>query len=229
MRLSPFPLSSRQVVTFLISHKKGWCRRPHRPNNRPVLWQRSFLSETLSFLSPERTRISYFIALTSATYVVLPKENHMHHKPQPSTGYRGSRGICGAPFRCPTFTVRQPLSPCHPYRSYHLSPTTQHCSTFTMRFVEANKFEGKSEGAKRRDMRFPRGPRPIRKSRKLQNSRDLDGNVIWRLCVNRESSLATWGNSLGNSGWETRGREGVKKLTTAKGYCCNNNTTRLKA
>jgi hypothetical protein len=26
---------------------------------------------------PERTRISYFTALTSATYVVLPKENHM--------------------------------------------------------------------------------------------------------------------------------------------------------
>jgi hypothetical protein len=27
---------------------------------------------------PERTRISYFTALTGATYVVLPKENHMH-------------------------------------------------------------------------------------------------------------------------------------------------------
>jgi hypothetical protein len=26
---------------------------------------------------PERTRISYFTAFTSATYVVLPKENHM--------------------------------------------------------------------------------------------------------------------------------------------------------
>src|SRR5580700_7729328 len=26
---------------------------------------------------PERTRISYFTALSSATYVVLPKENHM--------------------------------------------------------------------------------------------------------------------------------------------------------
>jgi hypothetical protein len=32
---------------------------------------------TLSFVIPERTRISYFTALTSATYVVLPKENHM--------------------------------------------------------------------------------------------------------------------------------------------------------
>jgi hypothetical protein len=31
----------------------------------------------LSFVIPERTRISYFTALTSATYVVLLKENHM--------------------------------------------------------------------------------------------------------------------------------------------------------
>jgi hypothetical protein len=29
------------------------------------------------FCHPERTRISYFTALTSATFVVLPKENHM--------------------------------------------------------------------------------------------------------------------------------------------------------
>ncbi len=28
-------------------------------------------------LRPERTRISYFTSLTSVTYVVLPKENHM--------------------------------------------------------------------------------------------------------------------------------------------------------
>jgi hypothetical protein len=36
------------------------------------LWNRcSFLCH------PERTRISYFTALTSATYVVLSKENHM--------------------------------------------------------------------------------------------------------------------------------------------------------
>ena len=29
------------------------------------------------FCHPERTRISYFTALNSVTYVVLPKENHM--------------------------------------------------------------------------------------------------------------------------------------------------------
>jgi hypothetical protein len=32
---------------------------------------------TSPFCHPERTRISYFTALTIATYVVLPKENHM--------------------------------------------------------------------------------------------------------------------------------------------------------
>jgi hypothetical protein len=31
----------------------------------------------LSLCYPERTRISYFTALTSAAYVVLSKENHM--------------------------------------------------------------------------------------------------------------------------------------------------------
>jgi hypothetical protein len=36
-----------------------------------------FLSTTLSFCHPERTRISYFTALTGATYVVLLKENHI--------------------------------------------------------------------------------------------------------------------------------------------------------
>jgi hypothetical protein len=35
------------------------------------------LETLLSLCHPERTRISYFTALTSATYVVLPKENHM--------------------------------------------------------------------------------------------------------------------------------------------------------
>ena len=34
-------------------------------------------SVALPFCHPERTRISYFTALTSTTYVVLLKENHM--------------------------------------------------------------------------------------------------------------------------------------------------------
>jgi hypothetical protein len=36
-----------------------------------------YATVALSFVIPERTRISYFTALTSATYVVLPQENHM--------------------------------------------------------------------------------------------------------------------------------------------------------
>ena len=36
------------------------------------------LQQPFPFCHPERTRISYFTALTTATYVVLLKENHMH-------------------------------------------------------------------------------------------------------------------------------------------------------
>jgi hypothetical protein len=35
------------------------------------------LQQPSPFCHPERTRISYFTALTSANFVVLPKENHM--------------------------------------------------------------------------------------------------------------------------------------------------------
>jgi hypothetical protein len=48
------------------------------PNNCPIPWQRSFpFQQPSPFCHPERTRISYFAALTGATYVVLRKENHM--------------------------------------------------------------------------------------------------------------------------------------------------------
>jgi hypothetical protein len=44
------------------------------PSNCPIPSQLSFSSP---FCHPERTRVSYITALNSATYVVLPKENHM--------------------------------------------------------------------------------------------------------------------------------------------------------
>jgi hypothetical protein len=48
------------------------------PNNCPIPWQRSSpFQQPSPFCHPERTRISYFAALTGATYVVLLKENHM--------------------------------------------------------------------------------------------------------------------------------------------------------
>jgi hypothetical protein len=74
-------------VTFLRSHKNGWCRwkeglsmekASSPPNNCPIPWQRSFpFQQPSPFCHPERTWISYFAALTAATYVVLLKENHM--------------------------------------------------------------------------------------------------------------------------------------------------------
>jgi hypothetical protein len=49
-----------------------------RPNNRRNPWQRSSpYNYPLLFVIPKRTRISYFTALPSATFVVLLKENHM--------------------------------------------------------------------------------------------------------------------------------------------------------
>jgi hypothetical protein len=48
------------------------------PNDCPIPWQRSFPYQRPSpVCHPERTRISYFAALTGATYVVLLKENHI--------------------------------------------------------------------------------------------------------------------------------------------------------
>jgi hypothetical protein len=43
----------------------------HRSSNHSLRHRCPFLCH------PERTRISYFTALTGATYVVLPQENHM--------------------------------------------------------------------------------------------------------------------------------------------------------
>jgi hypothetical protein len=61
--------------------EKGLSRPPTTTlsfHKRPVPWQRSCpYNHPLLFVIPERTRISYFTALTSATFVVLSKENHM--------------------------------------------------------------------------------------------------------------------------------------------------------
>jgi hypothetical protein len=52
----------------------------------------------LSFVIPSVPRISYFTALTSATYVVLPKENHMQLTEAATLDRKsgGSRGICSS-------------------------------------------------------------------------------------------------------------------------------------
>ena len=54
---------------FTHTPRKGWVCR-HAVERRRC-------GTTLFVCSLERTRISYLTALTGATYVVLPKENHM--------------------------------------------------------------------------------------------------------------------------------------------------------
>ncbi len=77
MEARPYPLSSRELVTFLISHK-GLLSRSSPPRLPPWPLATVLSSQRPSpFCHPERTRISYFTALTGATYVVLLKENHM--------------------------------------------------------------------------------------------------------------------------------------------------------
>jgi hypothetical protein len=52
----------------------------------------------LSFVIPSVPRISYFTALATATYVVLPKENHMQLTEAATLDRKsgGSRGICSS-------------------------------------------------------------------------------------------------------------------------------------
>jgi hypothetical protein len=60
------------------------------------LWDPPGSPHASPFCHPERTRISYFTALTSATYVVLHKENHMQLTEAATLDRKsgGSRGIC---------------------------------------------------------------------------------------------------------------------------------------
>jgi hypothetical protein len=60
----------------------GWKvvagRKPTQGDEKEPQSSNHFLSGRRPFLChPERSRISYLTALTGATYVVLPKENHI--------------------------------------------------------------------------------------------------------------------------------------------------------
>jgi hypothetical protein len=88
---------------------------------------------------PERTRISYFTALNSANYVVLPKENHMQltEAPTPDRKSGGAEGSAvslnpkrrsareGYEFRLDTRRVPQVslLRPGIPLGKAHCGPT----------------------------------------------------------------------------------------------------------
>jgi hypothetical protein len=74
----------------------------HRPTQgdekRPLSSNRSPWQLGPPLCHPERTRISYFTALASATNVVLLKENHMgvDRSRNSRQEIRGSRGICSS-------------------------------------------------------------------------------------------------------------------------------------
>src|ERR1700720_3789139 len=68
-----------------MARSRRACPEHSRGNPGDACWQmlfRAFQPQTTGQIkkvtSFERTRISYCTALTRATYVVLPKENHMH-------------------------------------------------------------------------------------------------------------------------------------------------------
>jgi hypothetical protein len=79
------PASPR--VRLFVFAQNGCCRWKGRsstekvsppPQQLPIPWQRSSpFQQPSPFCHPERTRVSYFTALTGVTYVVLLKENHM--------------------------------------------------------------------------------------------------------------------------------------------------------
>ncbi len=104
-RRATLSVSLGEVVIFLISHKRApvdrdgglSTSRPPQPLPCPLATVLSF-QQPSPFCHPERTRISYFTALTSATFVVLPKENHMQliEATTLDKEIRGSRGICSS-------------------------------------------------------------------------------------------------------------------------------------
>ena len=63
------PSRPRGPAPKISPARKGWVHRQAIERRR--------CGTTLFVCSLERTRISYLTALTGATYVVLPKENHM--------------------------------------------------------------------------------------------------------------------------------------------------------
>jgi hypothetical protein len=76
------------TIVFVASTRKWLERRQPIPNeNHPPLCH------------PERTRVSYFTALTGAIYMVLRKENHMHLTGAATLDRKsgGADGICSFP------------------------------------------------------------------------------------------------------------------------------------
>jgi hypothetical protein len=113
--LSQTPSPSTNAFSF---HKHPLLRQtPFHPATALSLQQPS------PFCHPERTRISYFTALATATYVVLPKENHMHLT-EAATLDRKSGEAEGSAVLLPSSQVslsnRSPLCHLEPQPTSHL-------------------------------------------------------------------------------------------------------------
>ena len=96
-RLSNVSPVRKVWVTFLISRKKGCCRRPRVPTTVLSFGSGPLFSETLSYLSSRRTRISYFTALASDRSLKRPHAVDRSRNSQQEI--RGSRGTCRRPSR----------------------------------------------------------------------------------------------------------------------------------
>src|ERR1700723_1118046 len=86
------------------------------PNNCPhPLATVLSLSTTLSFLS-SRAYPDFLLRSSHRCHLCGSPQREPHAVVRSRNArqeIRGSRGICGAPFGCPKFTVLQPLSLCH--------------------------------------------------------------------------------------------------------------------
>jgi hypothetical protein len=87
----------RQYVSVWMAKALSFDKTPFHPATALSLQLPS------PFCHPERSRISYFTALIGATYVVLPKENHMPLT-EAATLDRKSGGAEGSAVSFPTLS-----------------------------------------------------------------------------------------------------------------------------
>ena len=87
--------------------------------------------------SSERTRISYFTALTGAAYVVLRKENHMQlTEAATSTGNPGKPTCPGVPWSVPASLLSQPPTPLSSTPEHTAANTACHAESDLIRLAE---------------------------------------------------------------------------------------------
>ena len=95
----PFPSTTAH---FIDSNRSCAREKSHRLRAKPSNY--SLPNSYPLLCHPERTRISYLTALTGATYVVLPKENHMQLTEAATLDRKSGRGICSFTFPATNFS-----------------------------------------------------------------------------------------------------------------------------